>query len=60
MLDNKNSVAFETVSVIAEQADVPPSTLISLLSAFGFNGFNEMKQLFRSNLLQKMSYTESE
>ena len=59
MLDNKNSVAFETVSVIAEQADVPPSTLIRFASAFGFNGFNEMKQLFRSNLLEETSsYTD--
>ena len=60
VLDNKNSVAFETVSVIAEQADVPPSTLIRFASAFGFNGFNEMKQLFRSNLLEETSsYTDS-
>lgn len=59
VLDNKNSVAFETVSVIAEQADVPPSTLIRFASAFGFNGFNEMKQLFRSNLLEETSsYTD--
>ena len=59
VLDNKNSVAFETVSVIAEQADVPPSTLIRFANAFGYNGFNEMKQLFRSNLLEETSsYTE--
>ncbi|CAM3883517.1 putative HTH-type transcriptional regulator YbbH [Vibrio aerogenes CECT 7868] len=59
ILDNKNSVAFETVSVIAEQAEVPPSTLIRFASAFGFSGFNEMKQLFRSNLLEETSsYTD--
>jgi DNA-binding MurR/RpiR family transcriptional regulator len=59
VLDNKNSVAFETVSVIAEQADVPPSTLIRFANAFGYNGFNEMKQLFRSNLLEETSsYTD--
>ena len=59
VLDNKNSVAFETVSVIAEQAEVPPSTLIRFASAFGFSGFNEMKQLFRSNLLEETSnYTD--
>lgn len=59
VLDNKNSVAFDTVSVIADQADVPPSTLIRFASAFGFSGFNEMKQLFRSNLLEETSsYTD--
>ena len=59
VLDNKNSVAFETVSVIAEQADVPPSTFIRFANAFGFSGFNEMKQLFRNSLLEETSsYTE--
>ncbi|MCG3722021.1 MurR/RpiR family transcriptional regulator [Vibrio cincinnatiensis] len=59
VLDNKNSVAFETVSAIAEQANVPPSTLIRFANAFGYSGFNEMKQLFRSNLLEETSsYTD--
>ena len=47
VLDNTNSVAFDTVAVIAERADVPPSTLIRFANAFDFTGFNEMKQLFR-------------
>lgn len=59
VLDNTNSVAFDTVAVIAKQADVPPSTLIRFASAFGFSGFNEMKQLFRRNLLEETaSYTD--
>lgn len=59
ILDNKNSVAFETVSAIAEQAEVPPSTFIRFANAFGFSGFNEMKQLFRNNLLEETSsYTD--
>ena len=59
VLDNKNSIAFETVSVIAKEADVPPSTLIRFASAFGFSGFNEMKQLFRNSLLEETSsYTD--
>ncbi|OLQ87857.1 Fe-S cluster assembly protein HesB [Vibrio ponticus] len=59
VLDNKSSVAFETVQVIAKQADVPPSTLIRFASAFGFNGFNEMKQVFRNHLLEETSnYTD--
>ncbi|MGF1725279.1 MurR/RpiR family transcriptional regulator [Photobacterium nomapromontoriensis] len=59
VLDNSNSVAFDTVAVIANQADVPPSTLIRFASAFGFSGFNEMKQLFRRNLVEETaSYTD--
>ena len=50
VLDNTNSVAFDTVAVIAERADVPPSTLIRFANAFDFTGFNEMKQLFRMPL----------
>lgn len=59
VLDNTNSVAFDTVAVIAERADVPPSTLIRFANAFDFSGFNEMKQLFRMNLVEETaSYTD--
>ena len=59
VLDNTHSVAFDTVAVIASQAGVPPSTLIRFASAFGFSGFNDMKQLFRQNLVEETSsYTD--
>lgn len=59
VLENKNRVAFDTVSVIAEHAGVPPSTLIRFADAFGFSGFNAMKRLFRNNLLEETySYTD--
>ncbi|MEI8633796.1 MurR/RpiR family transcriptional regulator [Vibrio sp. PP-XX7] len=59
ILDNSNSVAFDTVAVIAQQAEVPPSTLIRFANAFGFSGFNDMKQLFRRNLVEETtSYTD--
>ncbi|MGF1760865.1 MurR/RpiR family transcriptional regulator [Photobacterium sagamiensis] len=59
VLDNTNSIAFDTVAVIAQQADVPPSTLIRFANAFGFSGFNEMKQLFRRNLVEETAnYTD--
>ncbi len=59
ILDNSNSVAFDTVASIAQHADVPPSTLIRFASAFGFSGFNEMKQVFRQHLMEEtVSYTE--
>lgn len=59
ILDNSNSVAFDTVASIAQHADVPPSTLIRFANAFGFSGFNEMKQIFRQHLMEEtVSYTE--
>ncbi|MDT3544064.1 MurR/RpiR family transcriptional regulator [Cronobacter sakazakii] len=59
ILDNSNSVAFDTVVSIARQADVPPSTLIRFANAFGFSGFNEMKQMFRQHLMEETAnYTE--
>ncbi|MCW7760481.1 Fe-S cluster assembly protein HesB [Photorhabdus luminescens] len=53
VLDNTNSVAFDTVAVIAKEADVPPSTLIRFANAFDFSGFNEMKQLFRMHMVEE-------
>jgi len=59
VLDNTNSLAFDTIAVIASQADVPPSTLIRFAKAFEFTGFNDMKQLFRKNLVEEtVSYTD--
>ncbi|MBR0573481.1 MULTISPECIES: MurR/RpiR family transcriptional regulator [Pasteurellaceae] len=59
VLDNQNSIVFETVAVIAEKANVPPSTLIRFANAFGFSGFNEMKQVFREGMVgYTVNYTE--
>lgn len=59
ILDNSNNIAFDTVASIAAQANVPPSTLIRFANAFGFNGFNEMKQIFRQHLMKEtVNYTE--
>ena len=59
ILDNSNSIVFDTVAVIAERADVPPSTLIRFANAFGYSGFNEMKQIFRENLMEEtVNYSE--
>ncbi len=59
VLDNSNSIPFDTIASIAEKASVPPSTLIRFANAFGFDGFNEMKQVFRQNLMEDtVSYTE--
>lgn len=59
VLDNHNSVVFDTVATISERTGVPPSTLIRFANAFGFSGFNEMKQIFRENLIEETAnYTE--
>lgn len=59
VLDNPNDIALETVAVIAQKAEVPPSTLIRFANAFGFSGFNEMKQLFRNKIVEETSsYTD--
>ncbi len=59
MLDNSNSIAFDTIASIAVQASVPPSTLIRFANNFGFSGFNEMKQVFRQHLMEEtVNYTE--
>ncbi len=55
LLDNPDRVAFDTVAVIASEANVPPSTLIRFANAFGFAGFNDMKHLFRRNLVEETS-----
>ncbi|MFM2478573.1 MurR/RpiR family transcriptional regulator [Celerinatantimonas sp. MCCC 1A17872] len=59
VLDNSNSIPFQTIAEIAEKAQVPPSTLIRFADAFGYDGFNEMKQIFRQNLMEDtVNYTE--
>ncbi|MDU8923316.1 MurR/RpiR family transcriptional regulator [Pasteurellaceae bacterium LIM206] len=52
VLDNPQSIVFDTVATVAAKANVPPSTLIRFANAFGFDGFNEMKQLFREHLME--------
>ena len=54
-LENPNDMALETVSGIAERADVQPSSLIRFAKAFGYNGFSEMQRVFRTQLLEQAS-----
>ena len=59
ILDNGNTIPFETIASIAEKASVPPSTLIRFANNYGFDGFNEMKQVFRQHLMEgTVNYTE--
>lgn len=50
-LDNKSSIAFNTIAVIAQEADVPPSTLIRFAQKFGYQGFSNIRKIFRTSLL---------
>ena len=59
VINNHNSVAFDTIAIISEKAEVPPSTLIRFAKDLGFSGFNEMKQLFKDKIISETgSYTE--
>lgn len=59
LIDNKNDIALDTLNNTAQRACVPPSTLVRFASAFGFGGYNEMKILFRDNLMEETaSYTD--
>ena len=48
ILDNSNSVAFDTVASIAQHADVPPSTLIRFAND---NGSGRLSEFFIYNEL---------
>lgn len=52
-LRNPNDMALETIAVIAERAQVPPSSLIRFASAFGYDGFSAMQRVFRSQLVER-------
>lgn len=51
-LDNPTDMALETVAVIADRAEVQPSTLIRFANNFGYSGFSEMQKVFRTKLLE--------
>ena len=59
LLEHPNTVALETVASLAEQCDVPPSTLVRFAAAFEYNGFSEMQNVFRNALVEQTSnYSE--
>jgi DNA-binding MurR/RpiR family transcriptional regulator len=58
-LDNPDEIAFGTVSSIAEQAAVQPSTLVRFSQALGYQGFSDMQEVFRSRLRDRiLNYDE--
>ena len=58
MLENPDRIVLCTVAELSSEADVPPSTVIRLANALGFNGFSEMRKAIRSQLHYTGSYAE--
>lgn len=54
-LDHSDVLALETVTTVADRADVQPSTIVRFAKAFGFDGFSDMQQVFRSKLVENTS-----
>ena len=53
-LDNPDEIAFGTVASIAASADVQPSALVRFSHAFGYQGFSELQEVFRSRLRDRV------
>ena len=51
LMENSQSVAFDTLAVIAENAGVHASTLIRFANHFGFTGFSDVQKLFKDQLI---------
>jgi DNA-binding MurR/RpiR family transcriptional regulator len=54
-MSHPNDMALETIAVIAERAEVPPSSLIRFAKSFGFNGFSKMQKVFQQGLVDSTS-----
>lgn len=51
VLDEPNSIALETLSVIADRCGAPPSAVVRFAQSFGFSGATQMQRLFRDGLI---------
>ncbi len=58
-LDHPNDMALRTIAVIADRAEVQPSTVIRFAQSLGFSGFAEMQRIYHTMLLENVSsYSE--
>ena len=58
-LERPNELALGTVAVVAQAAQVQPSSLIRFANALSFNGFSQMQRVFRGHLVERSgSYRE--
>ncbi len=51
-LEDPNSFALQTVTSLAQTAEVQPSTLIRFAKEFGYSGFSEMQKVFKLRLIE--------
>ena len=51
-LDDPNAFALETVTRLAEVAEVQPSTLIRFAKELGYSGFSDMQKVFKLRLIE--------
>jgi len=58
ILDEPNSVALETLAVLAQRCGVQPSAFVRFSQAFGFEGASQMQRLFRDGLLSASAALE--
>lgn len=55
LLDNREQVAFQTLAIIAERADVNPSAIVRFANALGYSGFTELQKIYRFGLVAGQS-----
>jgi len=58
ILDEPNTVALETLAVLAQRCGVQPSSIVRFSQAFGFEGASQMQRLFRDGLLSAKATLE--
>lgn len=55
VMDYPQSVAFDTLAVIAKAAGVHASTLVRFANYFGFAGFSDVQRLFKAQMIAQSS-----
>ena len=50
-----DSLALERIQDVAQRCEVQPSAIVRFAKHFGFNGFNELKRVFRADMAQALS-----
>lgn len=53
VLENPSASALETVSEIARQVDVQPSSLVRFAKTLGYDGYSSLQQVLRSRLISE-------
>lgn len=56
MVESPHRAAVQTISQIAREAGVDPSTLTRLGKRLGFSGFTELQEIFRKHVAEQGSY----